>query len=64
MSAVPVWRVNIVRGDELRKMIAAEISRAEVDHCLAFMREYASADIIDEQEFCDLIAKFCADDDA
>ena len=64
MPEVSDWSVNIVRGDELRKLVAAEINRAAVDHCLAFIREYASADIIDEPEFCRLISKFFEDCDA
>lgn len=52
------WTISVVKGDELRRLIATQVGRKDVERCLWFVRENASADEISEDELARLIDQF------
>ncbi len=58
MASREEWKVSVVSGEVLRRIVAATLPRSEVEHCVAFVREHASANTIGEDELERLITVF------
>ena len=58
MTSSEEWKVSVVSGEVLRRLVASALPRSDVELCVAFVREYASAEMIGEDELDRLITVF------